>query len=300
VSVAARPTPVQLPLPGGSEGATVRVHPLRTADMLAPPAFFARPGGPLSLVRGLGLHVPRGRWHTLPIPAFLVEHPGVGPFLVDTGMHARVAAEGPGVLGKRAKLIYRIEMEPEWAVAAQVRARGFDPDTIPLVVMTHLHYDHTGGIAQLPGPTYVVDQREWESAARHGFTRGYIHDLFDHPFDWRSVDFDGPDAVPVGPFGRTLDLFGDGSVRLLSTPGHTDGHLSLLLRLAQDELLLVGDAAYAQRTLDEGWVPLFCPDVATYRHSLAELQRYAEDNPAATVICGHDPWSWPEVAPVYA
>ena len=300
MSVAARPTPAQLPLPGGREAATVRVHPLRTADILAPPAYFDRPQGPLWFVRGLGLHVPRGRWHSLPIPAFLVEHPGAGPFLVDTGMHERVATDGIGIHGRRAKLIYQVAMEPEWAVPAQLRARGFDPDRIPLVVMTHLHYDHTSGISQFPGPTYVVDRREWDSAAEHGFTQGYIHELFDHPFDWRSVDFEGRDATPLGPFPRSLDLFGDGSVRLLSTPGHTEGHLSLLLRLEDGELLLTGDAAYDRRTIDEGLVPLFCPDVETYRGSLAEIQRYVEDNPAATVICGHDPWSWPELAPVYS
>ena len=72
------PEPAVLPLGAGREGATVRVHPLLTGEILAPPAFFKRPDGPLGLVGGLGLHVPPRRWRWCPIPAFLVEHPSAG------------------------------------------------------------------------------------------------------------------------------------------------------------------------------------------------------------------------------
>src|SRR5919197_1776698 len=108
--MAAIPTQA-LPLPGGSDGTGVRVHPLRTAEMLAPPAFLQRPGGPLGLLRGLGLHVPRARWIRLPIPCFLVEHPTAGPFLVDTGLHASVATDPAENLGRVAKALYSIDMQ---------------------------------------------------------------------------------------------------------------------------------------------------------------------------------------------
>ena len=97
-------------------------------------------------------------------------------------------------------------------------------------------------------------------------------------------------------FGRTIDLFGDGSVRLLSTPGHTRGHMSVLLRLRSGrELLLTGDAAYARATIEQELVPLFCDDVHRYLRSLREIRRYLEQTPSALVVCGHDPESWPQV-----
>jgi glyoxylase-like metal-dependent hydrolase (beta-lactamase superfamily II) len=274
--MAAIPTQV-LPLPGGSDGAGVRVHPLRTANMLSPPALLQRPAGPAWLLRGLGLHIPRSRWLTLPIPCFLVEHPEAGPFLVDTGLHASVAADPAENLGRASKLLYSIDMEPDDAAPAQVRARGIDPDAIELVLMTHLHYDHASGATQFPRATFLVERREWEAASSGGFLQGYHRPHLDPALRWRTIDVDS-DA----------DLFGDGSVRLLHTPGHTPGHLSLLLRLESGErLLLTADAAYAQETLDERLLSLFVADDDAYLASLDRLIALSHD--ADHVVCGHDP-----------
>ena len=98
--VAAETKRARLPLAGGAEGAGVRVHPMRTARMLAMPHFFQRPSGPLPTLRGLGLLTSRSRFIPVPIPAFLVEHPTAGPVLVDTGMRPRVAQDGPRALGR--------------------------------------------------------------------------------------------------------------------------------------------------------------------------------------------------------
>jgi glyoxylase-like metal-dependent hydrolase (beta-lactamase superfamily II) len=266
-----------LPLPGGREGAGVRVHPLRTAEMRSPPALLRRPSGPAWLLRGLGLHIPRSRWLTLPIPCFLIEHPEAGPFLVDTGLHASVAADPAENLGTAAKLLYAIDMQPQDAAPAQVRARGVDPGSIGLVVMTHLHYDHASGATQFPDATFLVERREWEAASRGGFRQGYHGPHLDPALDWRAIDV-----------GSEADLFGDGSVRLLHTPGHTPGHLSLLLALESGEqLLLTADAAYAQRTLDERLLSLFLADDDAYMSSLDKLIELSRD--ADHVVCGHDP-----------
>ena len=274
--MAAIPTQ-SLPLDGGSDGAGVRVHPLRTANMLSPPALLQRPSGPVWLLRGLGLHIPRSRWLTLPIPCFLIEHPQAGPFLVDTGLHASVAADPAENLGKLAKAVYSIDMDAADAAPEQIRARGVDPDAIELVLMTHLHYDHASGATQFPGATFLVERREWEAAAGGGFLQGYHRPHFDPALRWRAIDVE-----------RESDLFGDGSVRLLHTPGHTRGHLSLLLRLESGaRLLLTADAAYAQRTLDERLLSLFVDDDDAY---LASLDRViALSREADHVVCGHDP-----------
>jgi len=266
-----------LPLPGGHDGAGVRVHPLRTANMLAPPAFLQRPSGPGGLLRGLGVHVPRSRWITLPIPCFLVEHPQAGPFLVDTGLHASVASDPAENLGRVAKALYSIDMQAADAAPAQVRKRGVDPAAIELVVMTHLHYDHASGATQFPNARFVVERREWDAASRGGLLQGYHGPHLDPGLRWRAIDVDDE-----------ADLFGDGSVRLMHTPGHTRGHLSILLRLQGGQrLLLTADAAYAQRTLDERLVPLFVDRREDYLASLDRL--VALSAKADHVVCGHDP-----------
>jgi N-acyl homoserine lactone hydrolase len=290
----------RLPLAGGAEGAGVRVHPMRTANMLVMPHFFQRPSGPLPKLRGLGLLTSRSRWSPVPIPAFLVEHPTAGPLLVDTGMAKAVADEGAKALGFAAGLAYSVEMEPGWAITEQLAARGIDPMDVRTVVMTHLHHDHAGAIADFPQATFVVDVDEWRAARSGGFTKGYAHKLVDHPYDWREVDFDDARVTSFASFARTVDLFGDGTIRLLSTPGHSRGHMSVLLRLESGrELLLTADAAYSRRTIDEDLLPVFVDDVHRYRRSLREIRRYVEQTPDAEVICGHDPERWPGVRETY-
>ena len=110
-----------------------------------------------------------------------------------------------------------------------------------------------------------------------GFRQGYHRPHLDPGLRWRAIDV-----------RDEADLFGDGSVRLLHTPGHTPGHLSLLLRLESGEqLLLTADAAYAQRTLDERLLSLLLADDDAYLASLDLLIALSRD--VDHVVCGHDP-----------
>ena len=288
------PRPAELPLPGGREGARVRVHPLKVAEESAPPQFW---DGAASRTKFLQAVVtPRSQWVLLPMPAFLVEHPEAGPILVDTAFDAIVATDRGANLGRAGAAIHRPRMKPDDAVPGQLRARGVDPADVRLVVMTHLHYDHASGAGQFPGATFVCTRREWDAASKGGVLEGYHPPHLVDSVDWRTIEFEDP---AVG-FDGALDLLGDGSIRLVSTPGHTHGHMSVLLRIAGGELLLAGDAAYARKTLDQRLVPLYLTGSRReYEHSLDHLVRHVEANPDTVVICGHDPWSWPTLEPVY-
>jgi len=165
--------------------------------------------------------------------------------------------------------------------------------------MTHLHSDHASGISQFPGATFVLSDAEWRAAAAGGARQGYRHHQFDHAFDYRLIDFDGPGADSVATFGRGVDLFGDGSIRLVSTPGHSAGHLSVVLRLTGRELLLTGDAAYTMRTIADTALPHIMVDEHFSSRSLREIQLYIERTPTAVVIPGHDMARWEELETVY-
>jgi glyoxylase-like metal-dependent hydrolase (beta-lactamase superfamily II) len=117
---------------------------------------------------------------------------------------------------------------------------------------------------------------------------GYHSRQFDHAFDWRTLDYDAPSIDSFASFGQTFDLFGDGSVRLLSTPGHTAGHQSVLLRLAAREALVIGDAAFTWRAIRDGAMPAVLQDEHRFLRSLREIRRYLEQTPGALAIPGHD------------
>src|ERR687894_1833347 len=150
MATAAEPRPAELPLPGGRRGATVRLHPLLCGRSIAPPAYLMRESGRLAALRGLGIGVRRDAWISIPIVAYLVEHPGAGPILIDTGLHPSVAVDPRKSLGRPGAFTLRPSMKPEDAVAAQLRAREIEASDIRLVVMTHLHVDHASGVSEFP------------------------------------------------------------------------------------------------------------------------------------------------------
>jgi glyoxylase-like metal-dependent hydrolase (beta-lactamase superfamily II) len=149
----------------------------------------------------------------------------------------------------------------------------------------------------LPNAEFVLAREEWAAATGRGSgAKGFVAHHLPPAERVRAVDF-GADGEPHGPFARTVDLFNDGSVRLVSTPGHTPGHLSLLLRTPGERLvLLVGDAAYTLRNVREQVLPLLTAGDRRSRESLRELAAFAESEPGATLVPSHDPDAWRELA----
>jgi N-acyl homoserine lactone hydrolase len=295
----------ELPLPGGQAGATLTLRPLLSATMRGPVGWFSRPEGPTAGLKALGLGIPAEDRVDVPIVAFLLEHPSAGPVLVDTGFHASIA-EGPSDvrarnLGPIGRLMARdTKMRPEQAVAAQLRALGVDPSELELVVMTHLHFDHASALCDFPRATVLVSEPEWKAArARSWFLHGYCPAQLDPRPNYMTIDFDAPPAAPYGPFGRAVDVFGDGSLMLVSTPGHSLGHLSLIARLADREALLTGDAAYTMGTLREGERPWRTEDGKAFERSLAELKAFDREHPEALVVPGHDMAAWEQLEEIY-
>ena len=286
---------------GGPPGTTVKVEPLLGGSVLAPPQFFESRGGRLATVRMLGIGTPKSRWWLVPVPVYLITHPTAGQLLVDTGFHGSVAAKPAANLGKLAARFARPRIEPGRDIPSQLRERGLDEADLKTVVLTHLHFDHASGIAEYPEATFVLSKAEWEAATTdpRPILRGYRPSHYDYLFDYRTVDFDGPGIASYASFGRSFDLFGDGSVRLAYTPGHSAGHCSVVARLDDRDLVIAGDAIYTQAQLEGGDPPPRPVDMHLWRRSLRELQQFARTYPRAEIIPGHDPEHWKTVAKLY-
>jgi N-acyl homoserine lactone hydrolase len=252
-------------------------------------------------LRMLGFGTPRSNWWAVPVPAFLVTHPTAGPFVVDTGLHPSVTSKPAANLGRTTAWFGRPELEPGEDLPAQLRARGVDPREVRTVVMTHLHFDHASGMAEFQGASFILSLREWEAATTESrpFLHGYRPAHYDYAFDYRTVDFDGPSVSSYATFGRTFDLFGDGSVRLAYTPGHSAGHQSVICRLRDRDLVIAGDAIYTLAQLDDAPPPPRPEDPHTWRRSLQELRLFHRQYPQAVIVPGHDPRTWPELKKRY-
>jgi N-acyl homoserine lactone hydrolase len=283
--------PLHEPLAGGTPGATVTVEPIVAGHVTWPLSMMESPGGhflTLKLLRALLTGKPPV---SIPIPAFLIRHPSAGAILIDTGLHPSIATDGRENFGKLATRLGKPTLEPGEDVPAQLRKRDIDPGEVPIVVMTHMHLDHTSAISEFPKSTFIVSEEEWEAATSgpRPALNGYRRTHFDYAFDYRTVDFDRGGVDSYATFGRTFDLFDDGSVRLAFTPGHSAGHMSVIAHLNDRDFVIGGDAMYTYRQL-EGEAPL--PprpfDAHNFRRSLQELRLFRREFPHAVITPGHD------------
>jgi len=244
---------------------------------------FALCGGYLDLDVALFFpdRPPGTRW-TVPIPCYLVVHPA-GRLVFDTGVHRSAAADPLGRLGERRARLFGVRSQPGDDVVSQLGLLGLGPDDVTQVANSHLHFDHCGGNEFFSRSTILVQRREMEAARdpevlKSGRYRPSPQD-FDHPLDYRLVDGEH-------------DVFGDGTVVLVPTPGHTPGHQSLRVTAGKgSELVFAADACYTRENMDRDLLPTVVWDAEEMSRSLMALRRL-RDSHGATLYYGHDPAQW--------
>jgi N-acyl homoserine lactone hydrolase len=190
------------------------------------------------------------------VNCYLIHH-GQGYFLWDTGLSDRVAALPEGwlptnnpaadILWTRAKTL-----------AAQLKELGVSPDDIKYVGISHTHPDHVGNAELFPKSTILIQKAEYEfyfGPAKPGAATLPQEALTLPPGDTQPRF---SKEHPVKLVIEDQDVFADGSVVILSTPGHTPGHDSLLVHLPKTGwVILSGDAVHLQTNWDNRRIPYF-------------------------------------------
>lgn len=192
--------------------------------------------------RGLARYVADSwRAETMPVHAFLVWHER-GVCLFDTGQTP--AAAKPGFFPRWHPFfrLARFELGPTDALAARLAGHGVQPAEVRWVVLSHLHTDHVGGVEACPEAQILVSRREWSQARGiGGHLRGYLPHHWPRSLTPRLLDLD---ENPTGPFSGSYDIAGDDDLLVVPLPGHTRGHVGLLVRDEDGSVLLAGDAAH--------------------------------------------------------
>lgn len=220
----------------------------------------------------------------IPVPWFLIKHPK-GNVVIDGGNALEVAIDKRGYWGDVVNA-YDPIMETQNTCVEQCRSVGVEPEDVRFVIQSHLHLDHSGAIGRFPNAQHIVQRAEYEYAFNPDWfsESAYIRADFDRPgLDWKFLG---------GEYTDNFDLFGDGVIRMIFTPGHSPGHQSFLINLPNTgPMLLAIDAAYTLDHWNNQALPgLVCSSVDAV-HSVAKLHKIAEDT-GAMVVTGHDPDHW--------
>jgi glyoxylase-like metal-dependent hydrolase (beta-lactamase superfamily II) len=222
----------------------------------------------------------------LPIYAWVIEHPE-GLVVVDTGETARTSE--PGYFPwwhPYFRLGMRAWVKPEEEIGPQLKSMGISPQDVRWLIMTHLHTDHAGGLHHFPASDILVSRTEYELASSTmGRLRGYLPNRWPTWFAPRLVDMQ---AEPVGAFAESYPLTQSGDVYLVPTPGHTEGHLSVLVEDGDLTYFLAGDASYTEQTMLDRVVDGVSLDVGVAQQTLDRILRQVRDVPTV-YLPSHDP-----------
>jgi N-acyl homoserine lactone hydrolase len=217
----------------------------------------------------------------IPVPCYLVDHPQ-GKALIDTGLHPDICADPHDRIGWVADIM-KLELSEGEDVGARLEAIGVAAGELRFLVNTHLHFDHAGGNELIPDHVeLVIQNREWAA----GHDKGGIEANFYNPVDYDQVR-------PVREVEGEHDLYGDGTVVCLPTPGHTPGHQSLRIRLEEGELVICADACYFAEWMDSEESPPYGFDKVQELESLRKLRALRDSG--IPMIYGHDPDLWATV-----
>lgn len=226
---------------------------------------------------------------TFPLPSFVIEHEQ-GLIMFDTGF-APLACEDPRAYFGPFYDVYNPIASPEMRIDRQLAQLGFRTDDVTHVILSHSHSDHSGGLTMFPHAKFYAGPGEFDFAA-------------DHPAEGDKYFRYEDEIVPVLDYDWTTvtsprhDLFGDGSVVMLHTPGHTPGELTLQVGLPSRTMVLTADTVHLRAGLD-----LMSPDPYDWdqEQSLTSLRQLAAlEAEGKTLWIGHDPGDWARFGPLVA
>ena len=218
--------------------------------------------------------------------AYLLEHPEQGLVVIDPG-YPKITVEHPELYPGSA-IANATQLKMGTPLVTQLGKRAA---SVEHLFATHSHVDHVGAVADFPNAILHLTAQDWE----HGNGTSVMHATQPWPHERRSyspVRFHG---AAYGPFAHHADVFGDGSLIALPTPGHTPGHTSFLVNLPGTSVLLTGDTAWLYAHLEgpspKGRFPSTFVETSASDNadSLVRLHAFADRHPEVVVLTGHDP-----------
>lgn len=218
----------------------------------------------------------------VPVSSYLIEHPK-GLILVDTGWHEHIRKDQKKHLGSLAYSMFKGDLPVGSSVREKLNEFGISSKHLDFVLLTHLHSDHVSGLEHVKDAKKIItSELEWKYAHKRA---GYVKSM------WKGIDVRTFDLkeIPFGPFNLGLDLFGDETLYLVHTPGHSDGMFSVLVKMDNGWVLLASDVGYSSKSWDDMITPGITTNKEDARKSLNWVKEFSNKEDCLRVIANHDP-----------
>ena len=275
------PESIVLPIVEAPEG--VAAYRIETG-VIHRTASFAHRGGSFDVPRAFAMN------------AVLVTHPS-GDVLIDSGLATDVDAH---LEAMPAPFRLLTDLERGVSVDVQLERLGYDRTHLLGIVLTHAHWDHVSGAADLDDVPLLVPEAErafldagWITAVARSLSRDRFH----------TYDFDDGPALDAP---RSHDLHGDGSIVIVPAPGHTPGSVMVLVTDSRARrFLFVGDVVWQREGItqreERPWLTRLGDDDAdAVRARIASLAAIAEAHPEITIVPSHDARAYEALEPLSA
>ena len=251
----------------------MKIYPIQTGSVRVKRNQIEGQGH--GLARQLAIFTDRQWTDWLPTYAWAIEHSG-GVMVVDTGQGVHLL-ETRRSLHPFVRWEVEFQIEPEQEIGPQLRALGIGPRDVNLVVLTHLHMDHDGGLKHFQNAEILVSRAELEAARGwKGALRGYLPNRWPTWFDPAPLDLH---LETFGPFRVSKHLTPAGDIIAVATPGHTANHISVVVRDDDTSYFIAGDASYNEDLMLAGKVDGISPDENVSVETLTLIKRFCEDYP---------------------
>ena len=248
-------------------------------------------GGRFSTNLAKAMMTPDSDRVTLPVCAYLIEHSS-GLYLVDTGWSREISPSGVydrsaarKVLPEHLAAMYRPFVPAGMTVREQLSARGIMPGDLKAVLITHFDADHVAGLRSVSGAKSILvpeDEAYWSVRTKYRIRQ--IRELWE-TVDYKRLFYRG---FQLGPANKGIDISGDGSIMMVSLPGHTDGQAGVLLKEGGRYVLIAGDAALSSHNWESMSPSGFGAEEALQKKTLRWLAETAKDPFCVKILCSHD------------
>jgi glyoxylase-like metal-dependent hydrolase (beta-lactamase superfamily II) len=216
--------------------------------------------------------------------------------LFDTGVAPRIEEVTAHWPNRMYRSVVQFDCRPEMSLVRQLQGDGVAPGDVSLIVFSHVHADHVGGLLDFPNAEIVLSQDALSFARKmrglKAVMNAYLPELMPADLNARSR------AVACGDtslsYFNSFDLFGDGTVRLVDLPGHAPGHIGMLTSAGEKRYFFVADACWHSRTVTHGELPhratgLIVYDWKVMESTICRIRKFLASQPEHNLVPSHCP-----------